>query len=289
MSVRRSGSSIRTGMKATPQASAPLFEAAPCITAVHADPKDPNLRRIKVGRRTVATLSAVATAELGITEGAPWDKALSATVQKHAALDTVRRDALKALARASVSRARLATALERRGHSVDLVAQVLAGLVADGWLDDRKVAEEAARSIQRKGRLPRSALAQKLTARGLDEVVALEAAGAGAAPGVEEREACLILARSLLARQQARTSPRPAQRLAVRPEGQPAGSPRSELEFRRLASALARRGFDADIIASVLESMGVAVHPAAAPEDDPAPHRSPSPGARRRGMHRSTE
>ena len=229
-----------------------LFEDGPCIVAVEADPKDPNLRRVRVGRRVVAVLAASDASALGVRPGAAWDEALSAAVARCANVEAARRDALRALARASVPSARLRERLSRRGHEPSIVEEVVEGLVRDGWLNDALVADAAAEGIQRRGRLPRRAVAAALLARGVEPELATRAARRGAAPGDEELAACAEFAATLLARPAAKPTrgKSPASGAGIR------GPHR---DAHRVAAALARRGFDPDIIARVLRDAGVAL------------------------------
>jgi regulatory protein len=248
------------------------------ISAVIADPKDSNLRRVRLGRRTVAVLGAAAAAELGVVEGALWDERLAGAVSHREALDRARREALRSLARSSKSSGQLRAALARRGHAPELVGDVLAVLATEGWLDEERSAQEVASAIRRRGEVPRRALARTLEARGFEESVARRAAAIGAAAGDEELAACAALATKLLARHRAAAA------------GTSGATGALERRNLRVAAALARRGFDSDIIRRVLSAAGALPSEQSEVEPDEAHTQSPSPlRPGRRRSRRSAE
>jgi SOS response regulatory protein OraA/RecX len=217
--------------------------SAPAITAVDADPQDPNLRRVKVGRRLVARLPATAAEAHGVEVGKPWSAALAAAVARDAALAVARDKALRSLGRSAATSTRLIERLVRSGQDPTVAAEAVASLRRDGWLDESAAAEDFAQRVQRSGRLPSAALAHRLQAKGVDPALAERVSKSrGAASPAAERAACLALATSLVNRGGAAT--RPSARAS-----DPAAT------ARRVAAALARKGFDADIIARTLESL----------------------------------
>ncbi|MFO0874701.1 MAG: RecX family transcriptional regulator [Phycisphaerales bacterium] len=207
---------------------------------------DPNVRRIRVGRRVVAELAAHEIESLRLAPGREWTPALAARVARVQALAQARRDALRMLARAGASSSRLRERLIRKGHDAAIAAAAVDGLARDGWVDDRAFAGSLATSLQRTGRLPKDALAARLARRGVDAKLAAEVARtAGLADGADAHAACMEAATRLLGTAQARNVDR-----ATR--------------ARRLAAALARKGFDADSISSTLDRLRLS----SAVEDD---------------------
>lgn len=227
-----------------PATSATLFSdhssapPIPRISAVDADPRDPNLRRVKVGRRTVAVLPATAAEAHGLVIDLPWTEPLAKAVAHDAAVAIAREKALRSLGRSAATSARLIERLVRSGQDPAVASEAVASLRRDGWLDERATADALAESEQRRGRLPRAALARRLQAKGVETPLADSISAArGAASAAAEREACVAFATSLMKR-----------------SGSGSGASRAVVA-RRVAAGLARRGFDADIIARTLETL----------------------------------
>ena len=212
----------------------------PTIVAIVADAKDPNVRRVRVGRRCVAELLVDDVAALKLAPGKPWTPALEARVARVQARADARRDALRMLARAGVASSRLRERLQRKGHEPTIAAEVVAALAGDGWLSDEAFAEAAATSMQRRGALPKSTIAARLASRGVDESTAERVADRKGA--TDDLAACLAAATKLS------RSTAGARRAA--------GSA-AQAEVRRTAAALARRGFDPDTIETTLRRLGL--------------------------------
>jgi regulatory protein len=139
----------------------------------------------------------------------------------------IRAAALRLLGRRDYTRAELTSKLTTRGYPAAPVRDVLAGLAADGLVDDRRAAGAHVRTASRiKGR-GRQRIARELAARGVDEDVAADALGQ---IDPDDERAAL---RRLLARSPLPPHPTPADR-------------------RRVFQRLIRRGFSADLIARAL-------------------------------------
>lgn len=215
-----------------------LFETAPddaTITEIVALKSDPNQRRIRIGRRTVATLRASDVDELKLEVGAKWTRKLQALVDRSMAADRVRKAAMTMLGRRSMSRSDLVSRLVNKGHAKRLAEQVTKSLVADGWLNEQAFAEAIVNRVA--GRKPASdrLIREKLQAKGINsKVIAKVTRSAG------PTDAQLESLRDFAERRLASMSHLPR-----------AG------QVRRISGLIARRGFDQDVIESVLSQIGI--------------------------------
>jgi regulatory protein len=140
--------------------------------------------------------------------------------------------ALRKLSTSARSRNELQSALASRRVPSDAADQVLDRLEEVGLIDDRRFARDWVESRQARRHLSRSALRHELQAKGVsreDIDLALEDVG---------RDEELGAARTL----------------AGKKLGTMADLPR-EVQQRRIAGALARRGFSSDIVARVLADL----------------------------------
>ena len=130
------------------------------------------------------------------------------------------------------SRSELESALARRRVPVDAASRVLDRLQQAGLIDDQRFARDWVESRQARRQLSRSALQHELQAKGVArEIIDLALEGV-------DREDELRAAR-LLAGKKLRG-------LAKLPR---------EVQRRRVAAALARRGFSSDIVSRVLADL----------------------------------
>lgn len=146
------------------------------------------------------------------------------------AVDAAREHCLSLLATRSRTRSELAEALRRRGVDPTVTERVLDRLEEVGLVDDRAVAQAYA-DRQAGGKGPR-AVAAALQRQGIDPTLARQVAFAGSADDM--RAAALTVARQKL----------PSWR------GQP-----PEVVERRLAALLARRGYSAGVVFSVVREI----------------------------------
>ncbi|MCA9286858.1 MAG: regulatory protein RecX [Phycisphaerales bacterium] len=217
MTKRRTTSTSSDGLPPTEQV----------IASIDPLPSDPNTRRVRVGRRTVARLPAPTIEALGLRIGQRWTLRLAERVDGAAAELAAHREAMRLLSRSAMSSSRLGERLTARGHAAPLVRRVLETLLEQGWLDDAAFADSVAASARRRGPIAPSVLAARLRERGVAPKVAQAAAERHGVSGTDEAAA---LVQKLLPRQR--------------------GTP---LQIaRRLAATLARRGFDDGTIAAAL-------------------------------------
>lgn len=142
---------------------------------------------------------------------------------------SLRPAALRLLGRRDYTRAELADRLATRGYSSDDIDRVLDALAAERLVDDERVARAHVRMAQNIKRRGRRRIERELQARGVPAAIAHAALGD---LGDDDEVATL-------------------RRLVDR---QPAGVPASPADRRRLFQRLLRRGFDAAMIARVLDS-----------------------------------
>jgi regulatory protein len=140
--------------------------------------------------------------------------------------------ALRKLAVSARSRGELESALSRRKVPADAASRVLGRLQEAGLVDDQQFAKDWVESRQARRHLSRSTLRRELQTKGLarEEIdLALESVG---------REEEL----------------RAAGTLAAKKLSTMAAQPR-EVQRRRIAGALGRRGFNSDIVGRVLADL----------------------------------
>lgn len=205
------------------------------IASIDPDPRDPNQRRIRVGRRTVAKLSADAVLSLGLQPGQPWTERRQADVETRIAFEKAWRSALRMLGYRALTRSELEARLTRKRVPPAVVERVTAELSANGWLDDEQVAHDTAQALARRRPAARCVLEERLKARGIDAELAARAAS-NAMSSQAELEAATTFAQ---------------QRLRGLRGLEPT------VQARRITGALARRGYDEDLIIKVLQSRGL--------------------------------
>ena len=209
---------------------------APLITAIEPLASNPNMRKVFVHGKPVVMLRATDIESLRIRTGMTWTAEASQRAADAVAANEARALAMRLLGRRGFARAELISRLEQRGCDVSIAERVTAELVRDGWLSDRDRAEAIVRQTTRKGPASRPMLMAKLTAHGIQSDLASSIADAARAGRSDLRDA-VMLAKHALSAQRSKLPP-----AAV---------------ARRIASLLARRGFDHDTIASALERAGL--------------------------------
>jgi len=115
------------------------------ITAIEPLASNPNLRRVRVGTKTVATLQAADIESLRFRVGQSWTAEAAQRVADAVSAAKARTTAMKLLGRRDFSRAELIDRLEARGHSRSTATSVADELVRNGWINDRDRAESIIR------------------------------------------------------------------------------------------------------------------------------------------------
>lgn len=149
--------------------------------------------------------------------------------------DRTKEHALRMLDRRGYSSGELADRLVSRGHDRDLTDVVIERLAACGLLDDEAYAHTVAATVLQKKPASAALIEQKLLARRIPPDIARRVA-AGILADTDPVDAATRMVRGLLAGSTVRSA---------------------EATRRRIGAALARRGFDTDIISSVLERAGL--------------------------------
>lgn len=205
------------------------MEGISIVSAVEPQKKNKNRYNVYVDGEYAASLGAEALVTFGIREGAAVDPdALKDAVHRdnaQYAFDT----AAGLLAHKMRTRAELEQRLAGRGIDVSAVREALDKLAAYGYVDDERFAGEYVRSAVQTGRWGRKAVAYRLKEKGLGQSV-IDAALCEYTEEDERR----------IARRQMETA-------AGRLTGVEAHRQR-----RKICAALARHGFDYDVIGALL-------------------------------------
>ena len=144
-------------------------------------------------------------------------------------LSFARSIALAKLATRAHSRAELEAALRRKNVPGDVIAELLARFGEAGLINDAQFAEDWVRSRRERKRASRNLLRRELLDKGVNEDAIAEALSS------VDDESELAVARALADKKAASLA-------GLEPQ----------VRIRRLAGALARRGFSSGVIASVL-------------------------------------
>ncbi len=205
----------------------------PCVTEIAPLPGNPNVQRIKVDGRVAARLSASDVESLGIEVGQQWTAEVAARVDDALECAKARRTAMTLLGRRALSRGKLIERLMRRGHSHDVADRVTLALVQDHWLDDAAYAQALAEELARRKSASHRLIVERLIMRRIDESVAREAADLVLSK-INPVDAATALAKK---------------RLATMNNIEP------KRAVRRIASLLARRGYDEETINETIDRL----------------------------------
>ena len=187
------------------------------------------------GERPVGiALDGVAAESLRLIPGDTWTPALAERVRAALEHDRAKRDAMNSLSRAPMSRRRLLSKLRQRGYDDGVAARVADDLARMGLLDDRALAEAAARSMVQRRPAGVRFIEMKLREKGFDGSLAKEVAGAA----LSERDP--LDDALTLARKKAAAMPAKLDRDARR---------------RRLYGMLARRGYSPDVCRTTVDQL----------------------------------
>jgi regulatory protein len=227
--------------KKPPAAPMPVGEA---ITAIRPLPSDPSMRSVRIGRRVIARLRADDIGSIGLRAGQILTDEIAGAIEAILAVDKARKDALRLLGRRGYSCGQLVDRLKRKGHEEPAARAVVNELKADNWLDDEEYARAVAHEIRAHGPATPRLIIQKLRQRRIDADLARRVAEEALADADPVDEAVRLAEKRL------RTM----------------GHVPAATAARRIASALARRGFDMDTIRTALDRVKIAD---AEPGDEP--------------------
>ena len=203
------------------------------ITAITPTAHDPQRATVKVGRKSVATLSLALIDELGLSVDQPWDEALAQRVDEAAQYDKALRKAMHRLTRRAMSRHDLDRKLRDLEFESEVRQRALDRLTELGYLDDEAFGRSLIRELQRAKPAGPRLLRQKLMTKGLDRTL-IDQLVEEATADTDDYEPALELARNRLT-QLHRHDP--------------------TTRLRRVHGLLGRRGFDADTIRRVMETL----------------------------------
>jgi regulatory protein len=169
---------------------------------------------------------------LNLAPGTPITSDLAAAIAAAQAAMAMRDAALRVVARRAVSRAELVRTLARRGFTGAPARDLADDFARRGFINEAAYAEALAAGVLRSRPAGAGLVRRKLAQRGLPRDVA-DRATREAMSGRDTAQSALDLANTLLAK----------------PSLQRADP---QARYRRIAGALARRGFDPDDIARAL-------------------------------------
>jgi len=215
-----------------------LFGEDPCIpviTEIQPLDSDPNMRRIKVGRQTMATLRAADVEALALKIGQPWTEPLAKSVLAEVAANKARSDAMHLLGRRAYSRGEIVQKLQKKGYDQATAMRIGDELATDRWIDDDAYGQAIVEEAARRKPAAEELLLAKLQRRKIEPEAAKRIARAAVA-GVDPVAQGLELARDRIADW----------------ESMP-----PEKTARRIAGMLARRGFDEQVVTDVIAKLGL--------------------------------
>ena len=205
----------------------------PTITAIIASPKEPELRRIRAGRTTLATIRHSDVDRLQLCVGDEIDADMLDTLTQLDRRASLRLRAIRSLSRAHATRHQLAGRLGRTDAPPEDIDAVLDDLTQEGMLDDRHAATQLIEEALRRSPTGEAALLERLMRRGIDDHTARQAvheAMSSRDPAHDALQAGTDIMRTL-------------------------GHTTPDIAARRLAGRLARRGFSPEIVESTVSKL----------------------------------
>lgn len=209
---------------------------ATTITAIEPPRSDSTMRRVRVGPKTIATVRAADVDSMGLAVGQDWTDQLAQRVQRAVETHQARRAALSLLNRRAYSGGELIDRLARKGHSNQIAGTIAQECATAGSINDEAYGRAIAREAVATKPASQEFLARKLRERGIPDDLAQRIARETLA------DVDLVEAATQYARKQLHAMPTVSRTTAT----------------RRIAAALARRGFDADTISATLGRLNLA-------------------------------
>ncbi|MCZ6837387.1 MAG: regulatory protein RecX [Planctomycetota bacterium] len=210
-------------------------ESESVVTALVPLPSDPNILSIRVDGRARDRLRLADIESLGLKVGLPWTPELSRRIERAKTRVTVRRAAFRFLGRRSYAKAELKQRLTRHEPDESIVDEVIEELESEGWLDDEAFARQVVESLCRTREAGPTLILQRLLQKGIEEDLALRIAQE-CTDECNSTDSAFSLAQSHLIK---------------------LGSVPPKTAIRRLASLLARRGYDEETIEMVIGKLGL--------------------------------
>ncbi len=203
------------------------------ITAIEVVTSDPLLRRIKIGRKTIATLPVDDVEKIGLAQGEILTDELIAALEQAVMKLHIRKAAQKLIKRRAYSRGELIKKLQTTSSDSLLIEMVVDDLCNKGAIDDEAYGQSIAMSLTLRGPISQTQLVKKLCNRCIHPNLAQQIAQQ-ALSEIDPVEAAIAFARKRIKTMQAK------------PE---------IVITRRLWGALARRGFDSETIKIVMNKV----------------------------------
>ncbi len=211
------------------------MSAPSVIDALDPVPNQPRALRVRAGGRLRGVVPARVVTELKLEVGRPCPDELIAMIERAVLVEATRRRAAEWIDRRALSRAEVETRLVKRELAADVIAAALDQLTDAGLLDDAALARQLVDTVRHREPVAPPMLESRLRRRGVDEGTIDEviAAASGSIDALADAEQ--------IADRRARSLAGLAAPVAA----------------RRLASALARRGFDQETVEEVLRRRGL--------------------------------
>ncbi|MEE2907149.1 MAG: RecX family transcriptional regulator [Planctomycetota bacterium] len=211
-----------------PNPRRPVVPGSGVITALDAVQADGDSRIIKVEGHPIATLLESDVVRLGLCLDGVLTPELAEQIAFHHECRLAWKASIQRLTRSGRSVLDIRNGLQRRGHEEAVIDRVVSALKHDGYLDDAQFAASAAASLARRSPASASFIENRLLQHGIAAEEAEKAAKNAAGDPVDAATALAAKAlRSL-------------------------DSCSPETRIRRIHGRLARRGFEADVIAEAL-------------------------------------
>jgi len=203
------------------------------ITAIKPTRRDPNRASIHVDGKSAATLPLSMIEAMNLQVGTVWTAELERRVTRSAAEDKAYRQAMQRLNRRQYTARDLRQKLRRLEHDDATIDRVLQRLRELRLIDDERYGETLLREMQRSKPAGPKLMRAKLYQKGVDAKV-IDRLVDEATDSDSQRDGALAFAEKKL---------RSLQRVDA------------VTRRRRLYGALARRGFDGDVISDVMEQL----------------------------------
>lgn len=210
------------------------LDGSASITSIRACPDDPARVSIRVNRQRVGRVLIETRAGHGLEVGTAWTAQLAHALREELEQGNAYRAAVRILTKRAKSSGELRRKLREYGHGADAIDWTLARLAELGVLDDEQYAHMVVRSQLSRKPAGRRLLAGKLREKGIEQSIIDRVLD----EQLGDRD--LLGDARKLARQAART-------ISDRHE--------SEVRKRRITGRLARRGFDFDVIRTVVDEL----------------------------------
>lgn len=217
-----------------------MTDSTHTITELKPSAKRPDAVIVKVDGKAAVTVSMRHAADLGLGEGVLWTEQLAAEVERAALIDKAIRAAMNRLAKRPSSRRDMDAKLNKLGYESDVRAATLDYLENLNYIDDVAYAKALVEEMLRLKPAGPRLLKQKLWQKGISGKLA-ETAVAEAIQRAEQDDTT--------------TSQRDHARTVAEKKLRTLGRYDEATKKRRVYSLLARRGFDHEVIDSVMSKL----------------------------------